>query len=201
MALHADLHLPLRAKPGRVDDGLSYRRGSGAGRRRELRVLAGRSVASLAIDTFRQRARIHGLGERCLIRRRNLRICVVAEQALVTQRPAEAGMGRTVIAGIHRPIAALFGVPGERQFDQLIAGGSMNIGAVVITRAENVVDLLFEYVDLFALEVDLITALIIFAIALQAGGIAGGCLLVISAFGRIGGGWAIKRPRHARLPV
>ncbi len=135
-------------------------------------MFAAGTVASLAINAFGQRTRVYGLRKRLVISRRDLRIPVVTEHAIVTQRAAEAVMIRTIVARVHRPVASLFGVPCERQFDQLVAGGPMHVRADVITGTQNVVDLLLQHIDLFAIEIDLVSALIVFTIAPEHGEIA-----------------------------
>ena len=132
-----------------------------------LRVTAAGTVAPLTIDAFRERSGIHGLGERLLVTRRNRGIRVVAEHAIVRDGAAEAVVIRTVVARVHRPVAALLGVPGQRQFDQRIAGGSMQVRARVIAGAHDVVDLLLHHVDLLAAGIELVAALIIFPVALK----------------------------------
>ena len=128
-------------------------------------VAAAGSVTSLAIDPFRQRILVDRLGKRLVMAGRDLRIPVVAEHALVGDRAAEAIVIGTVVTRIHRPVASLFGVPGQRKLDQRVAAGPMQICASVIAGAHDEVDALFHDVDFPAREIDLMAALIILAIA------------------------------------
>src|SRR5881409_1453331 len=115
-------------------------------------------------------------------------------------------MIRTVVTRVHRPVAALFGVPRKRQLDQLIAGGPMHVSADVIAGTQNVVDLLLEHIDLFAIGIDLVSALIVFAIAAEHGEIAVRCLMVKGVvlgvvFYGVRGERSIKGSRHTRSPI
>src|SRR5215472_5387153 len=166
MALEANFHCAIGAEARRIDDGLAdfFERRSRCLRRCEMR--RAWTVAALAINTFGNAAenRFHyGLPAV----RRDFRDAVVAEHALVGDGSTEGGMIRAVVARVHGPIAAVLGVPGERQFHERIAAGAVQIRAHVIARADHKVDFLFEDVGLLAVETDLVTALIEAAIALE----------------------------------
>ena len=92
---------------------------------RQLDMPTSRAMTPLAIDAFRKRPRINGFGERLLVSGRNSRIGVVAEHAIVGDRAAETVMVRPIVARVHRPVAALLGVPSQRQFDQRIGARSV----------------------------------------------------------------------------
>src|SRR5260370_15942423 len=104
--------------------------------------------------------------------RRDLRISVVTEHAIVSYGTAEAVMIGTVVARVHRPVASFFGVPPEWHFDQRAAAGPMQVRACVISGSHDVVDLLLHHIDWLAREVDLVAALVVFAIAPEHGEVA-----------------------------
>jgi hypothetical protein len=70
-------------------------------------------------------------GERLVMSRRDVRISIVAEHAVVPDLAAEAFVIGAVVARVHGPVAALFGVPGKRQFDQRVAKCPVQVGARV----------------------------------------------------------------------
>ena len=105
-------------------------------------VSAAGSMTSLAIDAFSQ------IGE--LSRRR---IPVVAEEALVIvgNRPAKILVIGAIVAGAHRPVSALLGVPAYRQLDELTVGRSTQVSTGVIPGAHHKIDGLLDYVGFFAI--------------------------------------------------
>ena len=138
-----------------------------------------RPVASLAIYAFGQRARINRFGERMVIFFRDIRVPVMTEHAFVPQRAAEAIVIRLVVTRVHGPITAFFGVPSQRQLDQLVGGSPVRVGTSVIAGTYDVVNLLLHYIDFLAIEADLMAALVIFSITLKHGEIAVRRLVVI----------------------
>src|SRR5579872_3184258 len=125
-------------------------------------MLVARAMAALAIDAFLN-AQENWIASPVSIAW-NLWIGVVAEHAVVADQPPPALMIRPVVAGIHGPVAALFGIPGQRQLDQGIPRGSVQIRAGVIAGANNEVDFGFRHVGLPAVVVDLVLALEIFPV-------------------------------------
>src|SRR6185437_6274644 len=132
--------------------------------------------------TFRQRTRVNGLRKRLVMSRRDLWVAVVTEHAIVTDGAAEAVVIGTVIARVHRPVAPFFGIPAKRHFDERAAPGPMQVRSRMVTGSHDVVDLLLHQVDLFAGEVDLITALIEFAVPPEHGEGAVRSLMVKGVF-------------------
>src|ERR1041385_3627761 len=159
------------------------------------------AVAALAIDPFGQRIPIYGFGKRLSVARRNAGISVMAEHAVVADFAPEAIVIGPVVSGVHGPGAAFFGVPGERQFDEGVAGGAVEISARVIAGTHHVVDLLLHDVDLAAGGIELMAALIIFAIAAQHGEVAAGSVMVEGAFAGSFDRRTVQRASNARLPV
>lgn len=74
---------------------------------------------------------------------------------------------RAIIARIHGPIASLFGVPAQRQFDQFVGAGAMQVGSRVISRADDKIDLRFQNIHPFPVKSDLILPLEIFFVSLD----------------------------------
>src|SRR3954468_6416541 len=101
---------------------------------------AARAVTPLAIDAFGKRACVSRFGERLLVTGGDLWIGVVAEHAIVRDGAAEAIVVRTVVTGIHRPVAALLRVPAQRQFEQRVRAGPVEIRPRVVPGAHDVVD-------------------------------------------------------------
>src|SRR5271163_2514640 len=99
------------------------------------------TVATLAIDAFWQWAVIYRAGGKiAMCGRRYLRIGVVAEHAFVCNGPAGHRMW-IVVPGIHSPVTTRFRIPSERKFDQRALLFLVQVGAHVISRTHNVVDL------------------------------------------------------------
>ena len=81
------------------------------------------------------------------------RIGVVAEHAASGDRAGEAVVTWLVVAGGHPPSAGL-GVPGDGHLEELARLGLVEVAAGVVPRADDVVDLLAERVDLPPVLVD-----------------------------------------------
>src|SRR5439155_6242468 len=135
-------------------------------------------MASLTIDAFRQAAGEHGFGARLITRRRDFRITVVAKHAVVSYRTPETGVIRTIVARIHRPIASVFGIPCKWKLDQRISPGAMQEGAHVAPGSHDEMYFLFHEVRLFSVEANLVTALVVFAVASQHFKITVGCFVI-----------------------
>jgi hypothetical protein len=118
------------------------------------------AVAALAIDTFGQISRIDWLREWLFVPGWNPRIGIMAEHAIVGDGPAEPFVIRTVVTGIHGPIAAVLEIPCQGEFDESIASGSGDVRPRVAAGAHDVFDALLHHVDLAALGVELVPPLI-----------------------------------------
>ena len=130
VALLAHIHLPLTAQFGGIHQSL---------------VIAGRAVAALAIDAFRQRIVLAWIG-------------VVTEQAVFGNQAAEVVMIGLVIAGAHFEGSAFFAVPAYRKFMQRAVGIAMQESLCVIPGTDDVVDAPLQTVHRFAIETGLMTA-------------------------------------------
>src|SRR5262249_22497149 len=121
---------------------------------------ATRTVASLAIDTFRNTARKHGFSPRLIALRWNVRNAVVTRHARVGDGACEAGMIRAIIAGIHRPRPTVFRIPRKRKFHESVAARPMEERTHMVARTHHKVDFFLEAVRLFAVETDLVAPLV-----------------------------------------
>src|SRR3546814_539745 len=113
MALHAPFELRFHRQLRRVQNRFPNRSDVAAFRR--FNMVAARAVASLAVNAFRDAPRetrftADPVGSRC-----DFRIPAMTEYALVHDLAPEAGVVGVVVAWIHRPMAALFRVPGHGQ--------------------------------------------------------------------------------------
>src|SRR5947209_20599975 len=121
-------------------------------------------MAALAVDAFGKVAAKNGLGARRVVPGWNLRVSIVAKNALVGHEPPRDRMPR-IESGAHRPVAALFRVPAERQLDECSASSALEIGTGVVTRTKDVVDPGLLDVSFFPAETDLPAPLVISAVA------------------------------------
>jgi len=135
MALEADVELARVVEAGGVEDGPALR---------FLQVGAGVAVAAGTVDA----ARGGGGG---------VRVGGVAEEAGGGDLAAHVGVVGPVETGGHG-VAVLFGVPGEREFDEVAGRGAVEEGDGVVAGADGEVDGLFEDLDLAALGVELVAA-------------------------------------------
>lgn len=155
MAWKTDLVPPLRGKTGWIDNqAFQFRRGSPGDRGSDM-ALSG-AMASLAIDSLRHVHRefssiVHTIRAGC-----HFGIRVMAEHAAIGGLTAETGVRRRVVSGTHRPVSALFGIPGERQFDQLVTARTTEVASRVIAGAEPIVDCGAEGIGDFSVEADLV---------------------------------------------
>ena len=101
------------------------------------------------------------------------------------------------MAGIHGPLAAIFRIPGERQFDQRAASGPMQVGSDVVARTHYIVDAGFLDFGFLAGESDAPAPLIVSATTFL-DRIPGSGRLVKEA-NRLDGRGLGERARHARL--
>jgi hypothetical protein len=202
MTLHANLHLPVSIEPCRIHNSPPQLLRSRPRRFRQPHMFAARTVASGAVDTFRQRLRVNRLRKRLLMSRRNLRIRIVTKHAIVCDRTPETLMIRPVIPRIHPPITALFGVPSQRQFHQRVAFRPMQISPRMITRPHDKVDSLLHHIRLPTVRIKLVAPLIISPTPLEHREVAIRCLVIESIllriiFDGVVGCWPVKRTRHS----
>src|SRR5262245_2539304 len=101
-----------------------------------------RAVTTLAIDPFRQPIR----KSRVFLRRvrLSLNITVVAGHAPVADLAAEACVVGTVVAGTHRPVAAVPRVPGNGKLYQLSSFRPAEVASGVIAGSDSVINPGFE---------------------------------------------------------
>src|SRR5580693_5030429 len=107
MTLHAVVELPVAFEPRRIHDRSADRLDFRFARAGGLDMGAARSMAPLAIYAFGNGAFSNGVRW----------VAVMTEQAIVGRRPAEVFLPRVVISGTHCPVAAIFAIPTDRQFD------------------------------------------------------------------------------------
>ena len=106
----------------------------------------------------------------------------------------------------HRPDAALFRIPAQRQLDEGAAGGAVQIRAGVVAGADDVIDFQLFDILFLAAEADLPAALVEGAVAADHGvvGVGEGVVELV-AFGvilhHVGGGGAIEGAAHAGLAI
>ena len=134
-------------------------------------------MAPLAIDALRQRSGISRLGPGFPLRCGNSRIGVVAGHALVVDRARGPLVIQPVVARIHRPVAALFRIPAQRQLLERVPRGQVQKGPRMIAGAEHVIDLLLFDVGVPAVEPDLPSPLIEFAAPLEGFEVGVRCLM------------------------
>ncbi|MEZ5363981.1 MAG: hypothetical protein R2748_16985 [Bryobacterales bacterium] len=91
----------------------------------------------------------------------------MAAHAIEADFAAQAAVASLVEAGIHGEEALVFGVPAERELDQLAVRLAVQVGAGVVARAHHEVDLALDIVDARAVGRDLPTAVEVFAVALD----------------------------------
>src|SRR5258705_8915572 len=156
MALHAQFQLPLPAQPRGVDDG-SLRRFP---RLHGLDMGAPGAMAALAIDAIGDRSAKNRRRSGSIGTLFNLGITVVAEHALIGDLAAKILLIGAVVTRIHGPVALFFGVPADWQLTEPTVGTLVQIGARVVSGPDNEVDLFLNHVGLFAVETNLVTALI-----------------------------------------
>ena len=126
-------------------------------------MLRSRAVAPLAIDSLRHVLRKNRLALRFVMARRNVRIRVVAEHALVSDIAPRCGV-RYIEPRTHAPGAALLRVPAQRKLDQPAPLGSMQICACVVAGPKDEIDRQLFDIRLFTVEPDLPPPLVVFAL-------------------------------------
>src|SRR5581483_7752715 len=94
-------------------------------------------MAPLTVDPLRKFAE-HRFVAGLIVPPRYFRVCVMAEHALVADLPSEPGIVCRVVTGIHPPTAAVFGIPGEREFHERVARCPAQIGTDVIARSHHI---------------------------------------------------------------
>ena len=159
MALHAYFHLTVRREARWIQDGSAHHGQVALGLKSEADMFFALAVAALAIDSFGKIAGIDRFGEWLFIASGNARVSVVAEHAIVGNGAAEPFVIRAVVTGVHGPIAAVFGVTRQRQFDKSIASSSRDVSPSVKAGAHDVVDGLLHNVDFVATGIKLVPQL------------------------------------------
>jgi len=96
-----------------------------------------RTVASLTIDALGQGARESRLRLYLFVAGGNLWIRIVAEHALVIDLAAGVGLIGNVVPRVHGPVAALFGIPGERKLLQSAGSHLVEIGPDMAARTHD----------------------------------------------------------------
>jgi hypothetical protein len=162
VTLQANVHLALSVELARIYYGIADLRKIAA-RLDRFDMIATRAVASLAVNAFRDAPRktrfaADPVGPRC-----DFRIPGVAEHALVQDLATEAGVVGSVVAWIHRPIAALFRVPGQRQLEDPAFWRPMQIRSRMVARPHHQINLFFDHVCFTTVETDLVAPLVILA--------------------------------------
>src|SRR5260370_5001408 len=131
MTLHAEIHAQLRTEPGGIDDTGANLLAAGAGGLSGTNVIAAGAMAALAVDAGRKVAAKDGLAARSLVPGWNTRVSVMAKKAFIGNQPPGDRV-RRIKPGAHRPVAALFRIPAERELDECSARGAMQIRAGMV---------------------------------------------------------------------
>src|SRR5260370_41854604 len=90
-------------------------------------------------------------------------IAVMTEHALVVNYPRGALIIGAVVAWIHRPIAAFFRIPAQRQLLQSVAACEMEIGPRGVSGTQHEINLLLLHIGFLAVKTKFPATLIIFA--------------------------------------
>jgi hypothetical protein len=160
VTLHAHFQLAVAVQFGGIDDGRTdgLRRGAtGSG---GFDVGATRSMAALAIDSFRDAVAEKGLAGgqvRTLARRR---VGGVAGQASGGNGAPEVILVGAIVAWAHGPKSALLCVPTHRQLHQSALRCAIQIAPGVVAGSHNIVDFFLDNVSWLPVETDLMTALV-----------------------------------------
>src|SRR2546425_144926 len=136
VTLHADVDLPLRREPRRVDDAAAHVLEGGRPGARQVDVPRPGSVAPLTVDPRRQVLREELRCYGAVVARRYFGIPVVAEKAGVRDRPEEVGLVGAIVSGAHPP-GPLLRVPGDRQLGHFARRRPMQVTAGVPARADH----------------------------------------------------------------
>ncbi len=137
---------------------------------------------------------------------RNRRISVVAKNAVVSDGALPEGMAGRVVARRHPPITAFFGIPRDWQLEEAAVGSAMEVGARVDSGTEEIINLRFVDVGLFAFVSNLIAALVVIAVALnhleiRVRGRMVEAVVLLVVFDRVFRTGMRERLRHARVAV
>src|SRR5690348_6451788 len=116
MTLHADFELPVTAEACGIYDSPPDRLGRCFPRARGADMRSAGAMAALAIDGCRL-----------------ARLRAMAKQAVFRHRAAKIFLVRPIVAGTHRPMAAVFGVPTHRQFHELAVRRTMQKSTRMVT--------------------------------------------------------------------
>ena len=164
VALHACFELPVTIQFGRIhdcqDDGFLV----AALDRLDMR--PSRTMATLAVDA---------LGKWCVAEPRagavifdeHTWVAVVTRHAPRIDDPPEVHVGGAVVPRAHRPIAAAFGVPADRQLHEAAVRTAMQERARVIARPDDVIRLELEHIGFFPVKTDLMASLVELSVALN----------------------------------
>ena len=173
MTLQAYLEPPFGGEPRRVDDGGAH----GGGRSSvggALHMGASGAVAALAIDPFGNGAAQEQFARTGWVSGFDCGVGVVAEEALLIDLAAKVEVVTAVVAWIHGPESAVFGVPGDGGFGKLSAGSLQQVGARVGTGTQHKPDLLLDDIGLAARGAELMATLVVAAATLEHGVILAG---------------------------
>ena len=152
VTLQTDIELPLKAQPGRIDDGLADLSDRSRSARRQLHVIDPRAVATVATDAGGQ-FRPENVSLTVAIRGlRKQWIAVVTEQTGVGDLAAEVFVVRAVVAGAHPPALNLR-IPGHRQLPQHTPLIQAQVAAGMLTRSDDPGHLPFQDVLLVSVGV------------------------------------------------
>src|SRR2546426_2389357 len=108
---------------------------------------AARSMAPLAVDALRDFSGKCRIASSAIGILRECRVCVMAEEAFLGNLATKVRLIRPVVARVHAPVTAVFGIPTYRKFDQLLLFVKMQVSAGVIARAEDIIHFLFHHID------------------------------------------------------
>ncbi len=164
VALHACFELPVTIEFRRIHDGQDDGFLVAALDRLDMRLP--RTMATLAVDA---------LGKWCVAEPRagavifdeRTWVAVVTRHAPRIDDPPEVHVGGAVVARAHRPIAAAFGVPADRQLHEAAVRTAMQERARVIARPDDVVRLELEHIGFFSAKTDLMASLVELSVALN----------------------------------
>jgi hypothetical protein len=168
MALHANVHAEFGTQAGRIHDAAANLFHFGASGPGGSNVLAARSVASLAVDSFGQVAKENRVAAGRFVPNGYSRNSVMAKDTLVRYEAAGPGM-----SGIgtrrHRPGSAgqpgTLRIPAERQLNERSSGRAMQVGPRMVARPQDVIHFHLFDIRVLSRKTDLPAPLIEFAVA------------------------------------
>src|SRR6185437_5792331 len=154
MTLHADFELAVAAEPRRIHNCLLDRLHGSSFRKPGANMRSARSVTALAIDSIRKIFRKDRLARNVEVRIFALqRKTVVAVEAFSWNSPAKVLLILgTVEARAHRPVSGFLCVPAHWHLDESAVVPAVQIGSHMVSGADDVVDLLLDYIRFLAVE-------------------------------------------------